>query len=461
MAKKRKQQSTAEEQRQSRKEILLARKEAKQNRQIRLAVLGIIALLVVVFGIGIVNEVFVKPTQPVASVNGVEISLGDFQDRVRFQRAQLIIGIQDLEETVGGDIGLVQQFAGQQLNLLAPQESQINQMGQLVLQDMIDNELIRQEAERRGITVTDAEVDARIEENFNYYGGESPTPFPTPTQTVMPTPSITPIPTAVITDVVPTNTPAPTATTGPTSTPLPTATAVSSESFQDELTTTLDRFRSFGVEESTYREFIREQLYREKLTEVLADEQGFLTEDEHVSFYLISFETEQEANETLAVLEDEDFLTVWNTIRSRPNDPESQDTANASEVLWRRKDSIETSYGAEVANAAFELEIGENSGILVEEATTENDTTSYYLINVSGREVRPLSDSVIQQEKDQVMTDWLAGQTQANVETLDLWQNNVPSQPSLDTRFYVQPTEVPVQPTIPLPEVPQDGGGEQ
>jgi hypothetical protein len=456
MTKKRK-LSTAEEQRQSRKEVLLARKQAKQNRQVRLAVLGIVLLLVLVFAIGIVNEIFIKPTQPVVSVNGVEISLGDWQDRVRFQRAQLIIGIEDLEETVGGDIGLVQQFAGQQIQLLLEPEV----LGQLVLDDMIDNELIRQEAESRGITVSDAEVDARIEENFNYFGGESPTPFPTGTATVMPTPSITPIPTDVITDVVPTNTPPPSPTPGPTGTPLPTATAVSSESFQEEVTSTLDRFQSYGVEEAAYRDFIRGQLYREKLTEELAEDQGFLTEDEYVRFYFLSFLNEEEATEASALLEEEDFLTVWNMIRSQPNDPESGNTGTASEVQWRLQDSVETSYGEAVANAAFELEIDGLSDIIVDEAESEEESDRYYIVSVTGREVRPLTESAIQQEKDEIVTNWIQGSARTNVESFDIWQANVPRQPLLDSRFLVPPTEVPVQPTIPLPEIPDIEEGQE
>lgn len=458
MAKKRKEPET-EEQRRSRKEILLARRREKQTRQIRLAVGGIIALLVIVFGIGIVNELIIKPTQPVAAVNGVEISLADWRDRVRFQRAQLIIGIEDLEETVGGDIGLVQQFAGQQINLLL----QPDVLGQLVLEDMIDEELIRQESERRGISVTEEELEERIEENFNYYGGEPPTPFPTSTPTVIPTPSLTPIPTDVITDVLPTNTPAPSPTMGPTSTPLPTATPVSLESFQEEYTGTLDRFEAFGVSEETYREYIRGQLYREKLTEALAESQGYPTEDEQVSFYFISFQTEEEAVEAQAVLEGEDFLTVWNTIRSRPSDPESEDTGSASEVLWRRQDALETSYSEAVATAAFELDVGEVSDILVDEATSDEETDRYYIINVTGREVRPLSESAIQQEKDQILTNWLGGEARTNVESFDLWQANVPRQPLLDSRFLAQPTEAAPQPTVPLPEVPEveEGGEEQ
>jgi hypothetical protein len=450
MTKKRK-QSDVEEQRQSRKEVLRARKQDRQNRQIRLAVIGVIALLAVVFSIGFVNELLIEPTLPVAIVNGTEITLDEWQDRVRFQRAQLVIGIEDLEETVGGDIGLVQQFAGQQINLLL----QPDVLGQLVLEDMIDSEIIRQGAEIRGITVSEEEVDARIEENFNYHGGESPTPFPTATETVMPTPSLTPIPTAVITEALPTNTPLPSPTAGPTASPQPTATAVSLEAFQEEVGSTLERFRAYGVEEETYRNFIREQLYREKLTEALAEEEGFLTEDEHASFFIMSFDTESEAEEALAVLEDDDFLTVWNTIRSRPRDPESEDTATAQEALWRRMDAIEGLYGEAVAAAAFSLDVGESSEILVEEAATEEETDKYYIIQVSGREVRPLSENTIQQEKDQVQANWLENQTRTGVETFERWQQSVPRQPILDTRFLVQPTAAPPQPTIPLPEIPE------
>lgn len=456
MAKKRK-QDIVEEQRQTRKEILLARKQEKQTRQIRLAVIGVIALLAVVFAIGIVNELLIKPTLPVAIVNDEEISLGDWQDRVRLQRAQLIIGLEDLEETVGGDIGLVQQFAGQQINLLL----QPDVLGQLVLEDMIDDRMMRQNAEIRGITVTEEEVDERIAENFNYYGGDSPTPFPTATQTVMPTPSITPIPTEVITDVLPTNTPLPTATMGPTSTPLPTATPVSQETFEEELSATLDDFRSYGVSEETYRDFIRGQIYRDKFLEALAEERGYLTEDEMVSMYILTFDTEEEAEEAAAVIAEEDFLTVWNTIRSKPVDPESSDTARASEVLWRQQETLSNQFGDSVGEAAFELEIGEPSDILIDEASTEEDTDTYYIIQVSGREVRPLSESNIQQNKENILTTWLESAVQDGVEQFDLWQQNVPQQPVLSPRFLAQPTEAPPQPTVAIPAVPEESGEEQ
>jgi hypothetical protein len=256
--------------------------------------------------------------------------------------------------------------------------------------------------------------------------------------------------------VLPTNTPLPTSTVGPTVTPPPTATPVSLEAYQEDVESTLDEFSGYGVSEEIYRDFIRGQLYREKLTESLAENQGFLTEDEMVSMYFLAFDTEEEAEEAAAVLEEDDFLTVWNTIRSRPNDPESTDTGTASEVLWRQQSALVNLYGQAVADAAFELDVDDVSDILVDEAASEEESDRYYIINISGREVRPLSESAIQQEKEQIMTNWLEGQARDGVETFDRWQQNVPQQPVLNTRFLVAPTEAAPQPTIPAPVVPDE-----
>ena len=144
MAKKRK-QTIEEEQRQSRKEVLRARKDAEQNRQVRLAVIGIGALLGIVLLIGVVNELILKPGSPAASVAGTEVAIKDWQERVRFQRAQLIVSIEDLAEALGQDIGQVQQFAGQQINLLEDPET----LGQLVLDQTADEIVIRQAADER------------------------------------------------------------------------------------------------------------------------------------------------------------------------------------------------------------------------------------------------------------------------------------------------------------------------
>jgi hypothetical protein len=447
MAKKR-QQSIEEQQRQSRKEILLARKHAQQTRQVRLAVIGIGALVGIVLLIGAVNELVIKPSLPVADVHGTEIVMREWQEQVRFRRAQLIVGIEGLADALGQDIGQVQQYAAQQINSLIFQPDTV---GEEVLNEMVDDALIEQAAAERGITVTDDEVQSEIEHTFSYYGGGLPTPAPTSTPTVMPTPSLTPIPTQVITEVVPTSTPQPTATTGPTSTPRPTSTPISLDSFQQSFSDYMGQFHDLGVAESQFRGYVRTQLYRDRLTEALAAEQGVAEEAEQASFYYITAQSEDEAQQAQSDIAATDYLTTWNTIKSRPYDPESDSTLVASELLWRTRDDVASFFGDDVAASAFEGQIEQPSDTIVVPSDTEGDPDSYYIIMVSGREVRPLSQSAIDSAKQQLLQTWLDQQKAEGIQIFDRWQNAVPNRPLLDPRFAAQATPTP---TFPVADVP-------
>lgn len=426
-------------QRQSRKEYLRSQRESEQRRRVYLALGGVGALLILVFVFALVNEFVLAPNRAVATINGEDISLGDWENRVRYERAQRIILLENQYDAFDGNVGLIQQFAGQQINeLLLPEE-----LGQQVIDLMVNEAVIRQEAETRGITVTDAEVDAAIEESFAYYNGDVPTPRPTATATVMPTPSLTPIPTAVITEEVPINTPLPTVTAGPTSTPQPTATAVSLDSFQEQLGDLIGEFEALGIDESVYRTVVRANLYQEKLTDALAEDAVMPTEAEHASLYVISVSDEAEANDIVAQIESEEFLTLWNTIRSAALSPEQPSTASAFEVLWRRQDELE-SLGTAVASAAFSLPLNTTSDLLVNVDEASGQTT-YYIVQVSGREVRELTQSAIDADKRQNLISFLDSQIADNLVLTEFWRNRVPTQPLLDPKFTVPPTPDPAQ----------------
>jgi hypothetical protein len=380
-------------------------------------------------------------------VNGETITVQEWEQRVRFQRAQLIMSLEDIRDLLDGNIALVQQYAGQQINLLMDPVT----LGQLVLDSMIEERLVRQEAEARGIRVTDADVQAEIEETFDYFGGELPEPTPTPTETVVPTPSLTPIPTAVITEVVSTQTPIPTFTPGPTATPLPTITPVTAEGFGDQFQELISRFRRLGTNEATYREIVRASLYRERLTAAITAEADLETQAEHVSFYYLRFETEAEANEAQAQIEAEDYLTLWNTIRSLPRDAEQPPTANAGEIIWRTEQSLEGSLPSEVISTAFRLPAGTASEILVDEGDVEvGRPASYYIIQVSGREVRDLGEAALRSQEQQLISTWLEARRLAGIEIYDSRITQPPRQPVLDPVFYQQ--QLPQEPLIPIPD---------
>ncbi len=431
-----------EEQRESRKEILRKRREAEQTRRIRLAVGGVAGLLLVVLLVAVINEVFVAPNRAVATVNGEAITVRQFQDRVEYDRAQRIISLENQYEAFGGDVGIIQQFSSQTIIELQDAEA----LAEGVLTQMTQEILVRQEAEARGIKVTDAEVDAEVGSFFNYFDGGLPTAEPTASPTVEPTPSLTPIPTAVITDVVPVDTPFPTPTLGPTSEPEPTATAVSLESFEEQLGEVMTDFDNLGVNEAVFREVVRMNLYADKLTEALGEENNVPSEAMQASIYLLTFDTQADADEALAMIGAGDFLTVWNTIRSTPADPDTPATTTASELLWRTQDALTATLGEDAANVAFTLPPNVPSAPI--EYAVDETTTKFYILRVSGREVRPLSDAVIQNAKQTLLQNLITEKSVTGVEIMETWRNYYPSRPVLDAKFLAPPTATPALPDL-------------
>lgn len=435
MAKNKEENQPAPPRRQTRRDVLKKRKLQEQNRQVRLGVFIVGGLLLAIILVAVISELVVQPGRAVATVQGEDISLSEWQERVRYERAQLIILLEDQLEAFGGDVGIIQQFAGQAIVQLVDEES----FGQTVLDTMVDEALIRGAAEARGISASQAEVDARIGEIYNYFDGELPTPLPTATETIMPTPSVTPIPTAVITEVIPTNTPFPTPTLGPTNTPFPTSTPVSEESFNEDYGGFLDRLSSFGIDEEIFRHVTEMQILREKLQDALAEEEELPTSGPHASFFQLTFGTEEEANEAMALIEAGDFLTVWNTIDSLPPDPESESTARASETLWRSQEVLEAQIGALISDEVFELPLNTPSGLLIEEI--DDETNSYSIVMVTGREERDFTESQINQAKVAQLTSFLS--TMTDVERTTVSFNRAPRQPALDPLFLAPPTATP------------------
>jgi hypothetical protein len=431
--------------RKTRKEILIARKHERQMKRVRLAVGAVLGLILLVVAIAVANEYVVVPNRPVAVVNGETISLRDWQDRVRYERTQRIVFLENQYDAFGGDVGIIQQFAGQTIMELFNAED----LGQTTLNLMIQEVAARQAAEARGITITDADVEQQLAERFNYFDGESPPPSPTPTQTIMPTPSLTPIASEAVTETVT----GPTPTVGPTNTPRPSPTPVSAEAYRQELNEFLGQFRPYGISEAQYREIVRAQLYRQRLADRLAEQQDLPTTGEHISLYLIIFETEEDANEGAALIAEEGYLSVWNTIRSLPPDPEAESTAFATELVWYSREDLVNTIGSDLANAAFDLPLNTPSDILLEQFDPES--FSYLILQVSGREERPLSEQALNTARQQYLAAFLDSYMR-DVEITDHWRGRTPQQPALDPKFLQQPTPAPQQDILPPDVLPEE-----
>jgi len=166
MGKRKKREDSA--QKTSRKHKRVSKRIQRQQRLLVGAGAAVVLLVVLIVGYGVLSKTVLLERKPVAKVNGEVITVGEFQKRVRFQRATYILQIEN-------DIKQAQLFAqnplfagyfAQQLQNLTSKLSDAQGLGKEVLNNLIDEKLIIQEAKRRGITVTDAEVEKALEEAF-------------------------------------------------------------------------------------------------------------------------------------------------------------------------------------------------------------------------------------------------------------------------------------------------------
>jgi hypothetical protein len=141
------------------------------------------------------------------------------------------------------------------------------------------------------------------------------------------------------------------------------------------------------------------------------------------------------------MIEADSFLGVWNTVRSVPYDPESTSTGSATELVWRSRTALTNSVSPDVADAVFELPLNTPSDLIVE--TIDEETSRYYLVMVSGREIRPLSANEIQNAQQENLASFVSQQQGEQVELTGYDRGRVPTQPVLDPMFTQAPTPTP------------------
>jgi parvulin-like peptidyl-prolyl isomerase len=411
------------------------------RRQERIIWISAIVLAVVVIGIvayGILSDTVLLPYRAVAKVNGDSIRAGDFQKQVKLQRLQLVnqfTQYYQFAQMFGAADPFNDPNFGQTLKQISQQLDTPTIVGQSVIDYMIEDALIRQEAARRGITVSADEIDKAMQEGLGYYPDGTPTPAPTAippvTSTLNPTalaivtitPTATPVtPTATATlepNVTPTETPtpAPTATTGPTSTPLPTATPYTLEGYQaafEEQFTFLNE--QTGMTRDDYRKFYEGFLLRNKLLEEVTKDLERSQEKAWARHILV-------ADESLAKLiverarNGDDFAKLAAEF--------SIDTSNkdkGGDLGWFGKGMMVAPF----EEAVFSLPIGQISD------PVQTDY-GWHIIQVIAREVVPLSNDELEQSKETFFRTFLQELRQKAEITINenFWKKIVPKEPAL------------------------------
>jgi parvulin-like peptidyl-prolyl isomerase len=289
MAKRKRQ--VEEERELTRKEVRLRARDRQRNRRLYIGAgiaIGLALLLVVT---GAVIQYGVRPNRPVSTVGEEQIITRDYWQRMRFERWQLqnqLVQMQQLQAQFGQNI-----FAGQ-ITQLQSTLANPGMLGAQVLDQMIDEAVIRQQAVARGITVSDEEVEAALREEIANSRGALSEPQATETaeaavvatstaESWTPTPAATVDASSGITA---------TATPFPTPEPPPTRAIITETGYTEGLDLLTENLTTAGgLTVDQYREVIRMRLLTEKLQEVVTAETVQTTEAQvHARHILISIE---------------------------------------------------------------------------------------------------------------------------------------------------------------------------
>jgi parvulin-like peptidyl-prolyl isomerase len=407
----------------------------RERRQINLiraiAVAGVvIVVLLLVYGYLKLNVLSLR--EPVAVVNGVKITTQQWQERVRLERINLYNQLnryQFFQQSFGMDTTQQQQEILGQLN-------STETIGQRVLDQMVDDVLVRQEAEKRGITASKEEVENLLQEAYNFYPNGSPTPTITPTEVKYPTMSaqeLTIYPSTATATEAPTETAVPnstpeaavsataTFTAGPpTPSPVPelptqSPTPYTLEGFQKQYNDTLTEFKGYGISDQTLRDVYEMQILRTKLQDDIAKDLPHTEVQVWARHILV--DTEVAAKQVEELLKaNEPFDKV-----ARDLSKDTGSAAKGGDLGW----APASNYVPEFKDAVLKQEIG----VVGPPVKTQY---GFHIIQVIARQELPLTNDQFQQAVQKAYNDWLtAAREKADKKIYDVWKERVPTEPVL------------------------------
>jgi parvulin-like peptidyl-prolyl isomerase len=200
----------------------MTRKERERSRVITIIVGVVVGFAIVALLGAVLWQSVVTPVSSVAVVNGDRIVTRDLWKRAQYDHLQRESNLRNLlnyQQQI--DPGGTQGFFTSQIQQLQSDLIDNEGLTNKVLEQMIEEDLIRQQAAKNGVTVSDAEIQAKLEAVVAAQNSSVTAPDATATAEALaaatPTPTFTPSPT-------PTATLTSTVNITPTATPLPTPT---------------------------------------------------------------------------------------------------------------------------------------------------------------------------------------------------------------------------------------------
>jgi len=369
MAKKNRQVTSAAP---TRKQLSRNEKEQKQLRLLYIGAGVLAAIIVVILGIGLYQELVAKPRRALATVAGVPVRADAFSKMLAYTRLNLENNRSQITQQMASlgssttdkdTLQYITQYYQQQLEYI---DTQLENAPAQVLQDMIDDELVRQETTRLNLAVSEQEITDEIEIQFGF-DRNPPTPTPTPVTATLPI----------------------------TVTPTPTLAPMTEEEFKTRFGETLTFLGDeVGFSEAEVRNLFRNDLLRRKLQEHLEAQVPTTALQIHARHILL--ETQEDADKALArVKAGEDFATVAQEVSTDESTKES-----GGDLGWFPLGQMV----ADFEKVAFNTPVGQISEVVPTEF-------GFHIIKVEERdENRALDEYALQQAKSGVLDTWLEGQ---------------------------------------------------
>ena len=361
-------------------------REQRQQQLLFVAVGVLVVVIALIFAGGFIYDNFVRANQAVAQVGTESITAAQLLDETRPQARAL-----DAQAKQIGTGTNVTTYVDQQKRSLPDQ----------VLNALIDTTIIKQEAARRGISVSPAEVDDKQRQSTaDYWAATNPTPTPEASPT---SESPTPEDAAAAATPGATVVPTPTAVASPTTpTPVPTLEATT---YATALAQLLDR--SNGTEPDL-RKQLEQNLVRDKLQTAIGQEQ-FPEVQAQVHARQIVVATADQANDILAQVQGgADFGQLVQQYST-----DSTTKAKGGDMGWFGRGSQPQA----LEDAAFALQPGQFSDVI-------QDASGYHILQVVESDpARQVPAAELTTLRQKAFSDWLNTQRSGSNVKIQLEQS--------------------------------------
>lgn len=375
----------------TRKEVSHAARDARFNRWVIGIAIAVGLLVIGVLVFGYLNEVVLVSQRPVATVNGTPIPLADWQARFREQRVRMQMQLDSysaqrmaVDPTAPNANALLQQLDQAISSLRSQMDPET--IGQAVLQQMAQEELIRQEAARQGISIPPEEIDRTIETFFGFDREAA---------------SVPPLTTGPVTQ---------------TETLNPTTEAMTEEEFQQTYQSYVENvLEPSGLGVEGFRAMIEAMLLTNEVRAFIESETPTATEQVQMRYFSCS------DRETADALHDRlESGEAWDDIVA---DLETNPITGtyASDPWWVTQSFAAAQFGTEISIILFATPVGSYTMPMLSPTT---GTT--YVMEVLSHETHELESLILSYEQGRAFDEWL-NQQMMSVTYSEDWREHLPT----------------------------------